>query len=130
MDIPRKQYQALVDIEKALPGYKLTIVSNQGSFITSAIREVKQTALVGILIAVFVLFIFLRRIGTTAIISIAIPISIVATFNLMYFNNLTINIMTLGGLALGAGMLVEDVMAPPTWAVPFIAASLALIPVS
>ena len=100
--------QALIDIEKALPGYKLTIVSNQGSFITSAIREVKQTALVGILIAVFVLFIFLRRIGTTAIISIAIPISIVATFNLMYFNNLTINIMTLGGLALGAGMLVDN----------------------
>lgn len=99
---------ALEDIEKALPGYKLTIVSNQGSFITSAIREVKQTALVGILIAVFVLFIFLRRIGTTAIISVAIPISIVATFNLMYFNNLTINIMTLGGLALGAGMLVDN----------------------
>lgn len=100
--------QALVDIERALPGYKLTIVSNQGSFITSAIQEVKQTALVGILIAVFVLFIFLRRIGTTAIISIAIPISIVATFNLMYFNSLTINIMTLGGLALGAGMLVDN----------------------
>jgi HAE1 family hydrophobic/amphiphilic exporter-1 len=55
-----------------------------------------------------ILYIFLRRIGATAIISIAIPISVVATFNLMYFNGLTLNIMTLGGLALGAGMLVDN----------------------
>ncbi|MEA1877841.1 MAG: efflux RND transporter permease subunit, partial [Bacteroidota bacterium] len=51
---------------------------------------------------------FLRRIGTTIIASLAIPISIIATFNLMYFNGLTLNIMTLGGLALGAGMLVDN----------------------
>jgi hydrophobic/amphiphilic exporter-1 (mainly G- bacteria), HAE1 family len=64
--------------------------------------------LLGILLAVIILFLFLRRLGTTLIVSIAIPISIIATFNLMYFNDLTINIMTLGGLALGAGMLVDN----------------------
>ncbi|WP_163716722.1 efflux RND transporter permease subunit [Mangrovibacterium lignilyticum] len=96
------------NIEKALPGYHLTVVSNQGSFINDAISEVENSALLGILLAVFVLFIFLRRIGSTLIISIAIPISIIATFNLMYFNDLTLNIMTLGGLALGAGMLVDN----------------------
>lgn len=100
--------EALVNIERALPGYNLQQVTNQGRFISSAIGEVQNTALLGILLAVFVLFLFLRRLGTTLIVSIAIPISIIATFNLMYFNNLTINIMTLGGLALGAGMLVDN----------------------
>ena len=100
--------EAMISIEKALPGYKLTKVTNQGRFISGAINEVKNTALIGILLAVIVLFLFLRRVGTTLIVSIAIPISIIATFNLMYFNNLTINIMTLGGLALGAGMLVDN----------------------
>jgi HAE1 family hydrophobic/amphiphilic exporter-1 len=57
----------------------------------------------GIVLAVIVLFVFLRRIGTTLIVSISMPVSINATFNLMYFNGLTLNIMTLGGLALGAG---------------------------
>ena len=100
--------EALVSIEKALPGYKLIGVTNQGRFISAAINEVQETALLGILLAVIVLFVFLRRFGTTMIVSIAIPISIIATFNLMYFNHLTINIMTLGGLALGAGMLVDN----------------------
>jgi len=99
---------AMDDIGKALPGYHLHVISNQGSFIQSAVNEVKNTALVGILLAVFILFIFLRRIGTTVIVSMAIPISVIATFNLMYFGDLTINIMTLGGLALGAGMLVDN----------------------
>jgi HAE1 family hydrophobic/amphiphilic exporter-1 len=84
------------------------MVQDQGKFISSAIGEVMNTALLGILLAVFVLFIFLRRIGTTIVVSIAIPVSIIATFNLMYFNHLTLNIMTLGGLALGAGMLVDN----------------------
>lgn len=100
--------ESLVQIEKALPGYKLTQVTNQGKFISDAIGEVQDTALLGILLAVIVLFVFLRKVGTTLIVSLAIPISIIATFNLMYFNNLSINIMTLGGLALGAGMLVDN----------------------
>ncbi|MCK5729692.1 MAG: efflux RND transporter permease subunit [Draconibacterium sp.] len=100
--------EALVNIEKALPGYKFTLVSNQGKFISGAIDEVKETALIGILLAVVILFLFLRRFGTTLIVSLAIPISIIATFNMMYFGHLTINIMTLGGLALGAGLLVDN----------------------
>src|SRR6056297_224875 len=100
--------ESLESIKKALPGYAFIVVQNQGDFIETAINEVQETALIGILIAVFVLFIFLRRLKVTAIISFAIPISIIATFNLMYFNGLTLNIMTLGGLALGAGMLVDN----------------------
>ena len=99
---------ALANITKALPGYKFTVVANQRTFIRTAINEVKNTLMVGIVLAIIVLFLFLRRIGTTLIVSLAIPISIIATFNLMYFNDLTLNIMTLGGLALGAGMLVDN----------------------
>jgi HAE1 family hydrophobic/amphiphilic exporter-1 len=99
---------ALITVDRALPGYELIYVSDQGQFISAAINEVKYTALIGILLAVFILFIFLKRIETTLIVSAAIPVSIIATFNLMYFNDLTINIMTLGGLALGAGMLVDN----------------------
>lgn len=100
--------EAFLNIQKALPGYKFTIVQNQGTFISGAIDEVRESALFGIVLAIVVLFVFLRRIGTTLVISIAIPVSIVATFNLMYFNGLSLNIMTLGGLALGAGMLVDN----------------------
>lgn len=98
----------LSTIEQALPGYQFRIISNQGTFIKSSISDVKDSLVLGILLAVIVLFVFLRRIGSTLIVSLAIPISIVATFNLMYFNGLTLNIMTLGGLALGAGMLVDN----------------------
>jgi hydrophobic/amphiphilic exporter-1 (mainly G- bacteria), HAE1 family len=100
--------EELVKLQKSLPGYKFDIIQDQGTFISTAIDEVKTNALLGIALAVFILFIFLRRIGTTLIASVAIPISIIATFNLMYFNGLTLNIMTLGGLALGAGMLVDN----------------------
>ncbi len=99
---------ALADLQKALPGYEFMIVQNQGEFIQEAIDEVKESGLLGAAFAIIILFVFLKRIGTTTIVSVAIPISIVATFNLMFFNGLTLNVMTLGGLALGAGMLVDN----------------------
>ncbi len=99
---------ALEDIERALPGFTFTIVEDQGKYISSAIGEVSDSLIFGILLAVFVLFLFLRKIGPTFIVSVAIPVSIIATFVLMYFTGLTLNIMTLGGLALGAGMLVDN----------------------
>ena len=99
---------SLQGLERSLPGYEFIIIQNQGNFIQEAIDEVGQSGLLGALFAIIVLFLFLRRVGTTVIIGIAIPVSIVATFNLMYFNNLSLNVMTLGGLALGAGMLVDN----------------------
>jgi hydrophobic/amphiphilic exporter-1 (mainly G- bacteria), HAE1 family len=98
---------SLEQLKKTVPGYEFVIIQNQGRFIQGAIDEVKESGLYGAFFAVLVLFLFLRRIGSTLIISIVIPISIIATFNLMYFNGLTLNVMTLGGLALSAGMLVD-----------------------
>ncbi|MCK5067434.1 MAG: efflux RND transporter permease subunit [Bacteroidales bacterium] len=100
--------EALGAMQKALPGFTFTVVEDQGEYISSAIGEVSNSLIGGIVLAVFVLFLFLRRIGPTAIVSVAIPVSIIATFVLMYFTGLTLNIMTLGGLALGAGMLVDN----------------------
>ena len=100
--------KALDDMHRSLPGFTFTIVEDQGNYISSAIGEVSDSLIGGIILAVFVLFLFLRRIGPTAIVSVAIPVSIIATFVLMYFTGLTLNIMTLGGLALGAGMLVDN----------------------
>ena len=108
VDVVKNLGSAITDLEKALPGYEFIRVHDQGAYINNAIGEVKSNLLVGILLAVFILYIFLRRMGTTLVISVAIPVSIIATFNLMYFNHLTLNIMTLGGLALGAGMLVDN----------------------
>ena len=100
--------EAMESMQKALPGFTFTVVEDQGEYISSAIGEVSNSLIGGIILAVFVLFLFLRRIGPTAIVSVAIPVSIIATFVLMYFTDLTLNIMTLGGLALGAGMLVDN----------------------
>ena len=100
--------QQLAQIGQALPGYNFQVITNQGTFIQDAIGEVKNSAVLGLVLAVLVLFFSLRRIGTTLIVSLAIPISIVATFNMIYFGGLTLNIMTLSGLALGGGMLVDN----------------------
>ncbi len=108
VDAVKSLQTAISDLGKALPGYEFIQVQDQGSYIHKAISEVSNTLIIGIILAVFVIYIFLRRIGTTLVISVAIPVSIIATFNLMYFDHLTLNIMTLGGLALGAGMLVDN----------------------
>lgn len=100
--------QKLEELRKSMPGYEFNVISNQGDFIAASIGEVKDSAVMGILLAMLILYLFLRRINTTLIVSVSIPVSIIATFNLMYFNGLTINIMTLGGLALGAGMLIDN----------------------
>lgn len=101
-------FASLDDFTRNHPGIHIDIVENQGEFIAASISEVSDSALLGIFFAVVVLFLFLRNWGATLVVSMAIPLSVVATFGLMYFNNLTLNLMTLGGLALGAGMLVDN----------------------
>lgn len=96
-------------IEKTLPaGYKLTLVYDQSEFIEQAIAEVKSAALIGGLLAMLVLYLFLRNFWATVIISISIPVSVIATFNLMYGQGITLNMMSLGGIALAVGLLVDN----------------------
>ncbi|RMG61300.1 MAG: efflux RND transporter permease subunit [Calditrichaeota bacterium] len=86
----------------------LEILTDQSRFIQNSIQEVKQTAIWGGILAVLVLFLFLNNLRTTLIVGLAIPISIVATFAPMRLFDVSLNIMSLGGLALGIGMLVDN----------------------
>lgn len=86
----------------------LTVVSDQSNFIQQSIDNVQSAALWGSLLALLILYLFLRNGSTTFIISLSIPISVIATFGLLYFSNMTLNQMTFGGLALGIGMIVDN----------------------
>ena len=99
----------LADLQKNLPaGYQLTLVYDQSTFIKQAIDEVKSAAVEGGILAMIVLYLFLRNVWTTLVISISIPLSVIATFNLMYAQDISLNIMSLGGIALAIGMLVDN----------------------
>jgi HAE1 family hydrophobic/amphiphilic exporter-1 len=87
---------------------ELELVADRSLFIESSINEVRNTALMGGVLAVLVLFLFLRDVRTTAIIAISIPISLLVTFAPINLLGVTLNIMSLGGLALGIGMLVDS----------------------
>ena len=81
---------------------------DQSLYIRSAVAALQHEALQGGLLAILVILIFLMNIRATAIIGVAIPLSIIATFMLLFFTNQTLNVFTLGGLALGVGRLVDD----------------------
>jgi HAE1 family hydrophobic/amphiphilic exporter-1 len=84
------------------------VITNQAKFIKNTINEVKRTAVIGGCLAILVLLYFLKNFRSTLIIGVAIPISVIITFFLMYSSNITLNIISLGGLALGIGMLVDN----------------------
>jgi len=96
------------EFKKAANPVRMEIVTDQSLFIQQSIDEVLKTAIYGGILAILVLFFFLRNLKSTSIISLAIPISVVATFFLMYSFKVSLNIMSLGGLALGIGMLVDN----------------------
>ena len=99
----------LEQIQKAFPAQaEVVTVYDQSRFIGAAIGEVKFAAVLGGLLAIVVLYLFLRDARTTFITSVAIPVSVVGTFMLMYMSDLSLNIMSLGGLALAVGMLVDN----------------------
>ncbi len=99
----------LADLEELLPeGVDLQILSDQSVFIEQSVNEVRSNAIIGGLLAVLVLFLFLRQRKATAVIGMTIPISILATFFVMQQLGVSLNIMSLGGLALGVGMLVDN----------------------
>lgn len=99
----------IAQLQNDIPSqYQLQLVYDQSRFIASAIDEVKSAAIIGGLLAMLVLYLFLKNIWSTLIISISIPVSIIATFNLMYGNDISLNIMSLGGIALAIGLLVDN----------------------
>jgi len=109
VQVARSVHAKLESIDKALPkDVELAVLFDQSSFIEGAIDEVVENAWIGGLLAVLIIALFLRDARATAIIGLAIPVSVVATFFIMYQIGISLNIMSLGGLALGVGMLLDD----------------------
>lgn len=105
----KKVRKALAELEEELPpGVKIYSIFDASVFIQKSVDNVKKAALEGGLLAIIIILVFLRNFSSTIIISTAIPISVIATFIFLYFGKMTLNIATLGGLALGVGRLVDD----------------------
>jgi len=108
VEVAQAVLKEITRINDDIPQVHLTTIVDTSDYIRTSITNVGKMALYGGILAVAVLLFFLRSIVSTFIIATAIPISFIATFALMYFGGLTLNIMTLGGLALGIGMLVDN----------------------
>ncbi|MBL4687957.1 MAG: efflux RND transporter permease subunit [Nannocystaceae bacterium] len=89
-------------------GATVQVASDRSGFIDSSIREVRNTAIIGGLLAVGILFVFLRDVRSTLIVAVSIPVSVLITFAPLSLANVSLNIMSLGGLAMGIGMLVDN----------------------
>ncbi|MDB5969511.1 MAG: acriflavin resistance protein [Hydrocarboniphaga sp.] len=99
----------LETMKKSLPAdVELKPLYDQSVFIESAISEVRDAAIIGGVLAVLIVYLFLGSAWITAVISISIPVSVIATFNVMYGAHLSLNIMSLGGIALAIGLVVDD----------------------
>ena len=108
VDVAAAVLKELERINADIPQIKIITLVDTSDFIRRSITNVGSSAMYGGMYAVLVLLLFLRNIRSTVIISVAIPISIIAAFMLVYFGGFTLNLMTLGGLALGVGMLVDN----------------------
>lgn len=107
--VAKSVHTRLEVVRQRLPdGVMLVVAADQSTFIEASVDEVLQGAVLGGVFAIVVLLLFLRDGKSTAIIAVSIPVSVVATFFLMYQTGTTLNVMSLGGLALGVGMLVDS----------------------
>ena len=104
----RNLYDAMERLEEKYEGLHLTALSDQGQYIDLVIRSVLQNLLFGALLATVILLLFLRDLRPTVIVAFSIPISLLFAVVLMYFTGVTLNIISLSGLALGVGMLVDN----------------------
>ena len=108
VEVSKRILEEIDAANRAFPQVHIAPVINQGNFIERSISNVARSVMYGGGLAILILLVFLRNIRSTVVISLSIPISIVATFALIYFGGFTLNLMTLGGLALGVGMMVDS----------------------
>ena len=108
VEVARGVHKELELITRDIPHIEIIPIIDTSDYIQRSIANVGSSAVYGGILAVLVLLLFLRNLNSTFIIATAVPVSIIATFALMYFSGFTLNLMTLGGLALGIGMLVDN----------------------
>jgi len=108
VEVAQQLRSEIKNLQGQLQGVDLQIFSDTATNVENSIDNVVNSALLGGLLAVVILYLFLRHFKSTLVIGLSIPISVIATFILIYFNGITLNMMTLGGLTLGVGMLVDN----------------------
>lgn len=107
-DVSDRLLKKFKEIQKNQKGVSFVTLMDQGVYIDMVINSVLQNMIFGGILAILILFIFLRSIRPTVVIAFSIPISILAAIVLMYFSGVTLNVISLSGLALGVGMLVDN----------------------
>lgn len=108
VDISDKVSAELTKIQRDYPDFDVEMLSDTADYIKTSINNVIKTAIEAALMAIVILFIFLRDPKTSFIIGISIPTSVIATFSMMYLSGMTMNIISMGGVTLGIGMLVDN----------------------
>ncbi|MEA4816547.1 MAG: efflux RND transporter permease subunit [Lachnospiraceae bacterium] len=108
VDVSEKIEKEIKSIEKDYPDVRLSMLTNTSSYIKQSLNNVLQTAILAAIMAVIVLIIFLKNWKTSLVIAVSIPTSVVATFAFMYLAKMTLNIISLGGITIGIGMLVDN----------------------
>ncbi len=106
--VARAVKEEIARINRDFPDVSIWPIIDTSTFIERSINNVQTAAISGSILAILVLFLFLRNLRSTFIIGLSIPIAVIATFALMYVNDFTLNTMSFGGLALGVGMLVDN----------------------
>ena len=100
--------KAIADMESEYDGLSILIMMDQGDFITMIIKSVLSSMIVGAILAIIVLALFLKDVKPTIVVAISIPLSVLTAIVIMYFTNISLNMMSLSGMALGIGMLVDN----------------------
>ena len=101
-------FRKLEDVKKLYPNLKFGLAYDQAKFIKDSVNNVRDSAIIGGLLAILILLFFLRNVRSTLVVALSIPTSIISTFALVYMCGFTINTMSLGGLALATGLIVDD----------------------
>ena len=107
-DVAKTLTATFDELEEEYPGLSVTPIMNQGDYITMIIKSVLSSMLLGALLAIVVLALFLQEVKPTLVVAFSIPFSVLFALIVMYFTGININVMSLGGLCLGIGMLVDN----------------------
>ncbi|MGM0588575.1 MAG: efflux RND transporter permease subunit [Bacteroidota bacterium] len=109
LDVTKAVEGALVDIESQLPGgTEIRTLTNEGQYVESSINNLAQSALLALVVVIIILLLFMGGWRISLVVALSIPVSVTATFAAMYFLNITLNIISITGLALAIGLLVDN----------------------
>ena len=107
-DVSKVVHEAMDELMEQYPGLNVSVLMDQGDYIDLIVKSVLQSMAIGALLAVIILAIFLRDAKPTLVVAISIPLSVLSALILMYFSDISLNMLSLSGLALGIGMLVDN----------------------